>query len=290
MAFATEETKNSEASSSFSLAAYLERIGYTGEATPTMQTLEAVILQHACTIPFENLNPLLRWPVKLDAQSLQQKMIFDKRGGYCFEHNLLLSHALRAIGFEVTWLSARVLWNRAEGVVSPRTHMLILIKLDDDNYMADVGFGGLTLTGPLILIAGIEQATPHEPFRLMKEGDEYTLEAKVKEEWKALYCFSLQEQLLPDYEATSWYLCNYPESHFIKTLRAARSAPGYRYALNNNEFAIHQLNGGTERKILSGVEEIFDVLENTFLIQLPDTPELKKAVERVVEHVGNKII
>lgn len=283
---ATEEIKNSTVPAPVDLHAYLERIGYTGEATPTLQTLEALILQHACTIPFENLNPLLRWPVMLDAASLQQKIIREKRGGYCFEQNLLLSGALRAIGFEVTGLSARVLWNRGEGVVSPRTHMLLLIRLDDDNYIADVGFGGLTLTGTLILIADIEQATPHEPFRLMKEGEEYTLEAKVKDEWKALYSFTLQEQLLPDFEATSWYLCNYPESHFIKTLRAARAAPGYRYALNNNEFAIHQLNGGTERKILSGVDEIFNVLENTFGIQLPDTPELKKVVERVIAHAG----
>lgn len=282
MAISTEETKNSITPVPISLPAYLERIGYTGETNPTMETLEAIILQHACTIPFENLNPLLRWPVKLDILSLQQKIIFDKRGGYCFEHNLLLSHALSAIGFEVTWLSARVLWNRAEGVVSPRTHMLLLIKLDDDNYIADVGFGGLTLTGPLILIPGIEQPTPHEPFRLMKEGEEYTLEAKVKEEWKAIYCFSLQEQLLPDYEATSWYLCNYPGSHFIKTLRAARSAPGFRYALNNNEFAVHQLNGATERKTLTTVEEIMTTLETIFLINLPQTPELKKALEKIL--------
>ena len=282
MAHATEETTN-ETPASISLPAYLERIGYIGDPTTTMETLEAIVLQHACTIPFENLNPLLRWPVKLDALSLQQKIIFDKRGGYCFEHNLILSHALRAIGFEVTWLSARVLWNRPEGVVSPRTHMLLLIKLDDDNYIADVGFGGLTLTGPLILIPGIEQSTPHEPFRLVKDGEEYTLEALVKDEWKALYCFTLQEQLLPDYEATSWYLCNYPESHFIKTLRAARAAPGYRYALNNAEFAVHH-NGRTERTVLSSADEVLYTLEKNFLVQLPDTPELKKAVERVMEN------
>lgn len=282
MAISTEETKNSITPASISLPAYLERIGYTGETNLTMETLEAIILQHAFTIPFENLNPLLRWPVKLDVLSLQQKMIFDKRGGYCFEHNLLLSHALRAIGYEVTWLEARVLWNRAEGVVSPRTHMLLLIKLDDDNYIADVGFGGLTLTAPLILIHGLEQPTSHEPFRLMKDGEEYFMEALVKEEWKALYTFNLQEQLLPDYEATSWYLCNYPESHFIKNLRAARSAPGLRYALNNNEFAVHQLNGATVRKTLTTAEEIMTTLENTFLIKLPPTPELKKAMEKIL--------
>lgn len=283
-----QETKNSTTAGagSIDLAAYFERIGYKENAVPTMHTLKAIILRHVYTIPFENLNPLLRWPVRLDTQSLQQKIVFDKRGGYCFEQNLLLSHALKAIGFDVTWLAARVLWNRPEGIVSPRTHMLILIKLDSDNYIADVGFGGLTLTGPIKLIPGEEQNTPHEPFRLMKEGEEFILEAKVKEDWKALYSFSLQEQLLPDYEATSWYLCHYPESHFIKTIRAALAAPGYRYALNNNEFAVHQLNGPTERKILSSADEVLHTLEKVFLIKLPDTPELKKKIEWVMLETG----
>ena len=283
-----QETKAQDTEkNAIDLYAYLERIAYSGSMEPTLQTLEAVIFQHATTIPFENLNPLLGWPVRLDAAALQQKLIWDKRGGYCFEHNLLLSHALRAMGFNVTWLAARVLWNRAEGVVSPRTHMLILIKLDGENFIADVGFGGLTLTSALKLIPEIEQATPHEPFRLIKDREEFILEARVKDEWKALYTFSLQEQLLPDYEATSWYLCHYPESHFIKTLRAARSVPGYRYALNNNEYAVHQLNGSTERKVLSSAEEVMDTLEKVFLIQLPDGPELKKKIEWVIEN-GSK--
>ena len=117
---------------------------------------------------------------------------------------------------------------------------------------------------------------------MTEEGQEYVLEANVQSEWMAMFCFSLQEQLLPDYEATSWYLCNHPQSHFIKTLRAARSAPGYRYALNNNEFAVHQLNGTTERKTLSTAEEVIKVLEDVFLIKLPDVPELKPAIEGVM--------
>jgi N-hydroxyarylamine O-acetyltransferase len=157
--------------------------------------------------------------------------------------------------------------------------IITLVKANNKSFIADVGFGGLTLTGALELKEDIEQATPHEPFRLIKDGEEYILEAKLREEWKQMYRFSLQEQLLPDYEATSWYLCNYPESHFIKTLRAARSAPGVRYALNNNEFAVHQLNGGTERNIFSTADEVMKTLETVFLIKLPDTPDLKKAIE-----------
>src|SRR5687768_10963711 len=278
------ETVNikTEITSGINLNAYFERIGYKGNVDPTLETLKAIILQHTASIPFENLNPLLRWPVKLDLESLQQKIVLDKRGGYCFEQNLLFSHVLKAIGYEVSWLSARVLWNRAEGVVSPRTHMLLLIHLDREPFITDVGFGGLTLTAPLKLITGEKQATPHEYFRLIKDGGEYILEANIQDEWKAMFCFGLQEQLLPDYEATSWYLCNHPQSHFIKTLRAARSAPGYRYALNNNEFAVHQLNGTTERKTLSTAEEVMNVLENVFLIKLPDAPELKQTIESVM--------
>ena len=268
-----------EVNSVIDLNAYFNRIGYKGRTDPTVETLKDIILKHTATIPFENLNPLLGLPVKLDMESLQQKIVFDKRGGYCFEQNLLFSHVLRAIGYDVSWLSARVLWNRPEGVVSPRTHMLLLINLDGERFITDVGFGGLTLTGPLKLITGEKQATPHEYFRLMEDRQEYVLEANVQNEWKAMFCFSLQEQLLPDYEATSWYLCNHPQSHFIKTLRAARSAPGYRYALNNNEFAVHQLNGATERKTLSTAEEVMKILEEVFLIKLPDVPGLKQKIE-----------
>lgn len=263
--------------------AYFKRIRYTGDRTPTLQTLQGIHLKHTESIPFENLNPLLRLPVKLDIDSLQQKIINEQRGGYCFEQNILLSHVLKALGFDVRWLGARVLWNRPEGIINPRTHMLLMVKINGEAYIADVGFGGLTLTAPLKLIADLEQSTPHETFRLIKQGENYVLEAKVREEWKPLYRFSLEEQLLPDFEVMSYYLCHYHDSHFIKMLRAARSAPGYRYALNNNEFAIHEVNGATERKTLSSVDEILDTLENTFLIRLPDTADLKGVIRQVMQ-------
>lgn len=265
------------------LGAYFERIEYAGSCTPSLEMLSAIHRQHAATIPFENLNPLLGLPVKLDIQSLQQKIIRDKRGGYCFEQNLLLSQVLKSLRFDVRWLSARVLWNRPVGVPRGRTHMLLLVYINNEPFIADVGFGGLTLTSPIKLKPGIEQATNHEPFRLTKKENEFILEAKIKDDWKALYSFGLQEQQLPDFEITSYYLCHYPESHFIKMLRAARSAPGYRYALNNNEFAIHQLNGPTERKILSTAEDVMKVLETVFLIRLPEPYELKKRIELVIE-------
>src|SRR5262249_4533777 len=124
------------------LSPYFERIGYTGPHTPTLETLRALHLHHAQAIPFENISPLSGLPVPLDLPSLQRKLLHEGRGGYCFEHNLLLSHVLQTLGFDVTGLGARVLWNAPEGMVRPRSHMVLRVKVGGEFYIADVGFGG----------------------------------------------------------------------------------------------------------------------------------------------------
>ena len=75
---------------SFDLASYLSRIGYAGDRTPTLQALQAIVFRHPASIPFENLAALLRRPIELDPASLQAKLVRRRRGGWCFEHNLLL--------------------------------------------------------------------------------------------------------------------------------------------------------------------------------------------------------
>ena len=84
------------------LDAYFQRIGYSGDCSPRLTTLQRIHQRHSQTIAFENLNSLLKQPVKLDLASLQQKLINEGRGGYCFEQNSLLRAVLLALGFEVT--------------------------------------------------------------------------------------------------------------------------------------------------------------------------------------------
>jgi N-hydroxyarylamine O-acetyltransferase len=264
------------------LDAYFERIGYTGARSVSADTLAAIHLHHPRAIPFENLNPLLRWPVRLDVPSLQQKLVRGGRGGYCYEHNLLLSHVLQQLGFRVRELAARVLWNVPEGIVRARSHMLLLVDLDERRYVADVGFGGLTLTAPLRLEADIEQRTPHETFRVIAAGDGFVMQARVGGSWRSLYAFDLQAQLLADYEVVNWYLCNHPSSHFITGLIAARADRECRYALRGNEFAVHHVNGATERRLLTSTDDLRTTLEATFRLTLPEGPELQAALEHVV--------
>lgn len=255
---------------SFDLDAYLRRIGHDRPVAPDLATLQALVFHHACTIPFENLDPLLGRPPLLDPGSLQRKLVAGGRGGYCFEQNLLLRQALLAIGFPVIAHTARVLWGQPEDHVGARSHMLLQVALDDGPQIVDVGFGGQTLTGVLRLEPGIEQATPHEPFRLVAANGDLKLQTKAGGEWRSLYRFDLQEQWPVDYEAANWYLATHPGSHFVTGLIAARPQPGRRHALRNADYAVHRLDGGTERRTLADAAEVKSVLAGVFGLALPD--------------------
>lgn len=260
---------------------YFKRIGYGGVPHASLDTLRELHLLHPQAIAFENLNPLLGWPVLLDAASLQRKLVLKRRGGYCFEHNLLFGAALRALGFQVTDLAARVLWNAPPGSMGPRSHMLLRVELQGRSWIADVGFGGLTLTAPLLLQPGLEQATPHEPFRILDIEGAFVMQARVHSHWKPLYRFDLQPQCQSDYEVTNWYLSNHPASRFVTGLMAARAAPGQRYALQDNALSIYTGDGKVLRSRIDSGGALRALLEHTFGLVLDDAPELHGALERL---------
>jgi N-hydroxyarylamine O-acetyltransferase len=268
-------------SAEFELDAYLARIGYSGPHTATLETLEAVHALHPAAIPFENLDPLLGRPVSLEKRSLQAKLVTSGRGGWCFEHNTLLRHALEALGFSVTSLAARVLWNSAPGsALGPRSHMLLLVDLDGLPYIADVGFGGNVLTAPLRLEPHVVQPTLHEPHRLLPLENGFVLEASLGGEWKPFYRFTLEPQFPSDYEVSNWYLCHHPSSFFRQILIGARATADCRYALRNNTLAIHR-NNKTEKRTLVEPAILRASLEKDFALRLPESPELAAMLERV---------
>jgi len=160
---------------SIDLDAYLRRIGFEGRARADLATLREVHRLHARAIPFENLSAFVGEPIALDAAALEAKLVHGGRGGWCFEHNLLLRHALEALGYEVGLLAARVRWNVAPHVETPRSHCVLRVRLAEGDFIDDVGFGGQSLTAPLALVPGLEQSTPHESYRLVPRGDAFVL-------------------------------------------------------------------------------------------------------------------
>jgi N-hydroxyarylamine O-acetyltransferase len=165
-------------------------------------------------IPFKNLDVLAQRPIRLDLPSLHEKLVRKRRGGYCYEHNLLLLDILLALGFRAQGLAARVHRSRPPGIIPPRSHMLLRVDLAEDSQIFDVGFG-TALTAPVAFEAETEQKTPHESFRLVPVDGEFDLQVKFGDAWTDLYRLSLQAQMPVDYEAMNWYTSTHPDSLFV---------------------------------------------------------------------------
>ena len=151
------------------LDAYFARIGYRGPAAPSLDVLNGIVHAHISTIPFENLDVLLGRGIGLEPEALQKKLVADRRGGYCFEHNGLLLLVLHAIGFDAVPLSARVRYQRPRDYTPARTHLFLRVTIDGLPWLADVGFGALSPTAAIRLDVVGEQQTPHEPRRIVRE-------------------------------------------------------------------------------------------------------------------------
>lgn len=262
--------------------AYFERIGFAGSIAPTLDTLTQLHALHPAAIAFENLDPLMGAPVRLELRNLEQKLLFEKRGGYCFEQNLLFMAVLQELGFEVTGLAARVLWGHPEGQERPLSHMVLKVEIAGSDYLADVGFGRATLTAPLRLRTDLEQETPHETFRLLGGDPEWRLEVKIGEEWRPVYAFDMTARTFEDYVALNDRVQG--DSNFRDNVLAARSEKGRRLTLRNRDLRIRPVEGGDgEVRILADVAEVKDALAGLFGIALPPSEKLDPAIARVLE-------
>ncbi len=271
----------------FDLDNYLRRIGYDGDRAPTLDTLRAIHRLHPQAIAFENLDPLLRRPVSYDPAALAAKLVTGGRGGWCFEQNALLRLALVALGFRTTGLAGRVVYNRPESDEgAPRSHMLLLVHLDDETVAADVGFGAQVLTAPMRLLHDEVQGTPHGRFRYARDerhlapGDaSYVLEADFGDRWAPVYRFDLVPHEAIDYAVTSWYLCTHPRSHFLHTLIAARVDGDLRRTLRDATLSARALDGSATSTTLTTRAELRDALTDVFRLTLPDDPALDPALD-----------
>ena len=264
------------------LNAYFERIAFTGSIAPTLQTLDALHALHPAAIPFENLSPLLGLPVLLDQHSLNQKLLHDRRGGYCLEHNLMFLGVLRELGFTARAHAARVLWGRAAEGVPPATHVTLTVDIGGTTYLADVGFGGLTLSAPLKLRSTAEQETPHNVFRLSGEDPIYQLDARIGEEWRPVYELDLAEPDAAQFAAMNAVVSTAPDSLFRNHLMVCLAPKGRQLALLDNRLTIYLAGGEREIRPLESVAEMREILAGLFGINLPAADLLDPALEKIL--------
>ncbi len=262
---------------------YLQRLGYDAPPPPTLQTLQDLQLRHVCTFAFESLSTLLHLPVPIDLPSVEQKVLLDGRGGYCYELNQMFLTLLQELGFDARGITGRVVMGGPADAHTARTHRLSLVTLDGARYITDVGFGGMVPSSPLLLDSEAVQPTAHEPYRLTFDGQgSYTLWAQVAEEWRGLYVFDLQVQADIDYTIGNWYVSTHPESPFVGQLKVARLAEGKRHTLNNANYAVHYLDRPSEKHTAQSADELLTLLQETFGIRVPEHAQLRQAFDGLV--------
>ena len=222
----------------FPLHAYLDRVGLGGrESRPSLAELHRA---HVVAIPFENLDPHRGRPVSLEPEALADKLVRDRRGGYCFEHNSLFAAALEALGARVELMLARVRLGRPGSGVSPRTHLTLRVTDGGEVWLADVGFGNGTLLEPIPFGPGDAYEQSGWRFRIVADGDEHVLQTVRDGAWTDVYGFVPEPVPPVDLETSNWFTATHPRSPFVTGLIvAAHRADGRRVVMSDwNELAL----------------------------------------------------
>jgi N-hydroxyarylamine O-acetyltransferase len=255
------------------LDTYMNRVGHTGPRAPSLAMLQALHGLHPAAIPFENIDPLLGRPVDIAPAAIAAKLIAGRRGGYCFEQNSLFHDVLAALGFAVTPLAARVIWNAPADTSRPAlTHRITKVTLPEGDFLADVGFGGQSPTAPLHLIADAAQQTPHGRFRFLVTEGIYELQMQTANGWRGMYRFADEAQGAADFEQGNWFTSTHPHSRFRRNLVAARIVGEQRVNLLNTTVTVWPKGGPSETRVLTGPDDLGRLLTETYGLSLPVDP------------------
>ncbi|MFD0362385.1 arylamine N-acetyltransferase [Nocardia sp. GCM10030253] len=257
------------------LDAYLARIGFDGDRSPSLATLRALVYAHTTTIPFENLEIILGRSIPLDLESLQNKMIRQRRGGYCYENVGLFAAALERLGFGVTGLSGRVSFGAAGGL-RPATHALLRVTTSDDDrvWLCDVGFGSGPLEPYELGESHGEFALGEWRFRLERTSGELDTDVWVlhqfgREGWIDRYTFPPQPQYRIDFAVGNHFVSTSPHSPFVTRPFAQRFLPDVHHILDGTTWTVERPDGSSRDRELE-LAELPKILSEVFDIDLTD--------------------
>ena len=252
------------------LKAYLDRIGFVGDVRPDVATLTALHRAHLQAVPYENLDVQLGRPLTPDPAAAIEKIVGRRRGGWCYEMHGVLGAALTEIGFKVTRMAGAVM-RELMGDAVVGNHLVLLVEIDGEPWIADVGFGD-----------GIQDPFPLRPAAMTVGGYAFRLEAMDDGWWRfhnhefgGAKSFDFRvEPADPDLLAARCHgLQTDPESHFRLNLIVQR----YR----GDE--ILQLRGrvlrtvtpaGVEQRVIGSADELVAVLSSDFDLDVPEAAGL----------------
>lgn len=240
---------------------YLERINFHEEIAIDLCTLKKLHKQHLLTVPFENLDIFLDRRIEMDFYHFWEKIVEKRRGGLCYEVNGLFFSVLKEIGFNVRLISAKVL---EDGGIYD--HAFILASLDDEPWLADVGFGD-SFHEPIKFSIGEVQEDDNRWFKIEKNGeDEYRLLRSMNGvEYALEYIFSLKERKLSEFEERCTYFQTSSDSRFRKNRICSIERENGRVCLKDDKLIITDKGTQTITKI-EREEEFVNYLKELFNI------------------------
>lgn len=235
---------------------YLARIGYSKLLKPDVQTLQGLHVAHMRSVPFENLDIGQKRPIRLTEEALWEKIILQKRGGFCYELNGLFAWLLQRLGFDVTYLNARV-YNREGKPGIDFDHLALLVQIPDQlgRWLVDVGFGD-SFTEPLIFEERAEQLQGLRSYRIEQAPEGYIVwQRNYAGVWERQYLFDLQPRLFPnDYEPACIYHQTSPKSSFTRGSIISRATHEGRVSLEDGRLILTQNGQRSEHQIATKVE------------------------------------
>ena len=197
---------------------YLQRIEVPTQTGPaTLELLAAMQLAHIVNVPFENLHVFHHRGVRTDVGWSYPKIVEQRRGGWCFEVNGSFGALLRAVGFDVDYIACRV-WNGPDGWGPPFDHLGLIVRIDGEQWFADVGFGDNCLV-PLPMLDGVYPANPRQA-KIEVADDVFELTELIPEEG---WLKQLRGELRPCSSPTSNRVASTSSTHPISDGRPSRS-------------------------------------------------------------------
>ena len=241
---------------------YLERIGLSYPAAPTLETLHTLIWSHQCRVPFEDIDTsLLACPVSLSTQDLYRKIVEERRGGFCFELNGLFLLLLKSLGFDAYACMCRV----AAGFTTLRalTHRASIVRLDGRAYLCDVGLGG-PMAPFAVELSSEPQTRKGETYRITDTGDGWKLLLRREAEGtdSPVIIFATVPFLSEDFTPLMDALLARPDNLFSNHLVInLRTPDGYK---NFRDDTLIWRAGGERKEIRYAPEDIPDMIQNVF--------------------------
>lgn len=198
--------------------AYLTRINAEDFTDVSVDNLASLQKAHMMSVPYENYDIWSSKPTSLAYDSLFEKIVVRKRGGYCFELNGLFGWLLKELGYEVEEYFGR--WLKDEVLTVPaRRHRILKVKVDNREFIADVGVGQRTFLKPLEFIYDKVQNREGVDYRIVKnERGESVVELMSNDKWIQVYSFDLAPQAPIDFTYVHYFCANEPSSVFKNNL------------------------------------------------------------------------